>query len=276
MRNTKKLQFVAILFMAVSVSGCATRDNSDFQIFYIQSTILTEETAATLESVKAIVEMNLVEAISQGNGELLEDLVLYRESTFVLASDSTTISAGLARAQSEVEETAFALGLYSLLLIETTESQSIAYELNSLTIPGAGLLTALIATLVEHGTTEHDAEKAANAMKAASPVIESISEVMAEQTEAWANVVQAAYADMSGRRQRIITDDGYPAEAVMDLLELNRHTAALLGEIETIHDAWLTIPAIHNELINSLTETSVSATLRILAERMDEIRKEEL
>ena len=260
----------------MAVSGCATRDNSDFQLFYIQSTILTEETAATLESVKAIVEINLVEAVAEGNGELLEDLVLQRESTFVLASDSASISAGLARAEREVEETAFALGIYSLLLTETTQSQSIAYELNSLTMPGAGLRTALIATLVEHGTTEHDAEKAGNAMKAASPAIESISEAMAEQTEAWANAVQAAYADMSGRRQRIITEDEFPAEAVMDLLELNRHTAALLGEIETIHNAWLIIPAIHSELISSLTETSISTTLRILAERMDEIREEEL
>ncbi|MCK5842952.1 MAG: hypothetical protein KAH31_12330, partial [Candidatus Sabulitectum sp.] len=252
------------------------RDNSDFQQFHIQSTILAEETAANLESVRKIVETNFVEAIAEGNGELLEDLVLQRESTFVLASDSTTISAGLARAAREVEETAFAIDIYSLLLAETTESQSIAYELNSLTMPGADLLTALIATLVEHGTIEHDAEKACISMKAASPAIESISQAMAEQTEAWANAVQAAYSDMSARRQRIIIDDGYPQEAVIELLELNLQVTVLLGEIEIIHDGWLTIPAIHNELINSLTETSISTTLRILAERMDQIREEEL
>ncbi len=274
MRNTRELPFISILL--ITASGCATRDNSDFQQFHIQSTILAEETAANLESVREIVEMNLVEAIAEGNEELLEDLVLQRESIFVLTSDSTSISAGLARAAREVEETAFALGIYTLLLTETTESQSIAYEPNSLTMPGAELLTSLIATLVEQGTTELGAEKAGNAMNAASPAIESISEAMAEQTEAWANAVQAAYSDMSARRQRIITDDGYPEEAVIELMELNWQVTALLGEIETIHDAWLTIPAIHNELINSLTETSISATLRILAERMDEIREEEL
>jgi len=274
MRNTRETLFISILL--ITASGCATRDNSDFQQFHIQSTILAEETAAKLGSVREIVEINLVEAIAEGNAQLLEDLVLQHESTFVLASDSTSISAGLARAHREVEETAFALGLYSLLLTEITESQSIAYELNSLTVPGADLLTALIATLVEHGTTEHDARKAGSAMNAASPAVESISEAMAEQTEAWANAVQAAYSDMSARRQRIITDDGYPAEAVIELLELNRQVTALLGEIEIIHDAWLIIPAIHSELISSLTDTSVSATLRILAERMNQLREEEL
>ncbi len=274
MRNTRETLFISILL--ITASGCATRDNSDFQQFHIQSTILAEETAAKLGSVREIVEINLVEAIAEGNAQLLEDLVLQHESTFVLASDSISISAGLARAHREVEETAFALGLYSLLLTEITESQSIAYELNSLTVPGADLLTALIATLVEHGTTEHDARKAGSAMNAASPAVESISEAMAEQTEAWANAVQAAYSDMSARRQRIITDDGYPAEAVIELLELNRQVTALLGEIEIIHDAWLIIPAIHNKLISSLTDTSVSATLRILAERMNQLREEEL
>lgn len=266
--------FISILL--ITASGCATRDNSDFQQFHIQSTILAGETAANLESVREIVEINLVEAIADGNGELLEDLLLQRESIFVLTSGSTTISAGLARAAIEVEETAFALGIYSLLLTEATESQSISYELNSLTMPGADLLTALITTLVEHGTIEHDAEKIDIAMIAASPAIESISEAMAEQTEAWANAVQAAYSDMSARRQRIIIDDGYPAEAVMELLELNRQVTALLGEMQTIRDSWLTVPVIHNELIKSLTETSISATLRILAERMNEIREEEL
>ncbi len=274
MRNTRETLFISILL--ITASGCATRDNSDFQQFHIQSTILAEETAAKLGSVREIVEINLVEAIAEGNAQLLEDLVLQHESTFVLASDSISISAGLARAHREVEETAFALGLYSLLLTEITESQSIAYELNSLTVPGADLLTALIATLVEHGTTEYDARKAGCAMNAASPAVESISEAMAEQTEAWANAVQAAYSDMSARRQRIITGDGYPAEAVIELLELNRQVTALLGEIEIIHDAWLIIPAIHNELISSLTDTSVSATLRILAERMNQLREEEL
>lgn len=265
--------FISILL--ITASGCATRDNSDFQQFHIQSTILAGETAANLESVREIVEINLVEAIAEGNGELLEDLLLQRESIYVLTSNSTTISAGLARAAIEVEEAAFALGIYSLLLTEATESQSIAYELNS-TMPGADLLTALITTLVEHGAIEHDARKTADAMQAASPAIESLSEAMAEQTEAWANAVQAAYSDMSARRQRIIIDDGYPAEAVMELLELNRQVTVLLGEMKTICDSWLTVPVIHNELIKSLTETSISATLRILAERMNEIREEEL
>ncbi|MEA3266926.1 MAG: hypothetical protein U9P42_08285, partial [Candidatus Fermentibacteria bacterium] len=167
MRNTRELLFIPILL--IMASGCATRDNSGFQQFHIQSTILAEETAASLESVRAIVEINLVEAIAEGNRELLEGLVLKRESTFVLASDSASISAGLARAAREVDETAFALGVYSLLLTETTESQSVAYELDSFMLPGADLLTALISTLVEHGTIEHDAEKTGDAMQAASP-----------------------------------------------------------------------------------------------------------
>ncbi len=272
MRNTKKLQFFTILLLAISISGCATRDNSDFQLFHIQSAILAEETATTLESVKAIVEMNQVEAIAQGNEELLENLVLYRESTFVLASDSTTISAGLARAQSEVEETAFALSLYSLLLVEVTEPQTIAFELNDLVT--TSLLSEAVATLVEHGAIEYDAKITADAMQVASSAIESLSEAMAEITVATANAVQASYADMAARRQMEIITNRYSTDDVIELSELNRQVKALLGKLDTIHDSWVSLPAIHTELINSLTETSTSLTLRILWERMNEIREE--
>ncbi|MCD4707285.1 MAG: hypothetical protein K8S62_06070 [Candidatus Sabulitectum sp.] len=261
--------------LPVIVSGCATRSNTDFRLFHTQTVILAEETVATMESAQLLAEMNLVETIvDDNNGELLENLVLQREGAFTLTMDSTSISAVLEKSGRSVDEAALAINIYSLLLTEVTESQNIAFEINAAAGPHKGILSAAIAVLVEHGTIEHDAERTCQAMLTASPAIESISEAMAELTEATANSVQATYADMAARRQRKIVSNGYTCKVVMELVELNRHVTALLGDLQIIHDAWLTVPAIHDELKNSLTETSISATLRILAGRMNEIREE--
>ena len=98
MRNAKNLVSLSILLPAVL--GCATRDNADFQTFHAQTTILAGETAATQESALFLAEMNLVEAISDGHGDgkLLECLVLQREDSFALQTDSTSILAALSRA----------------------------------------------------------------------------------------------------------------------------------------------------------------------------------
>ncbi len=271
MRSTKKALFIAILLIAVS--GCATRDNTDFQLFHTQTAILAEETAVTLESAQLLAEMNMVETIADGDGELLESLVLQRKNAFTLSTDSTSISAVIAGAENEVNEAALAISVYTLLLAEITESRDTAFEINTAAGPYRGVLSAAIAVLVEHGTIERDAEKTRQAMLTASPAIESISAAMAEITEATANSVQATYADMAARRQREITTTGYPGESVNELVELNRHATLLLGNLKTIHDAWLSVPAIHDELMSSLTESSISVTLRILAERMIEIRE---
>lgn len=272
MRNAKKTLFFAIL--PVVVCGCATGNNTDFRLFNIQTAVLARETASILESARLLAEMNLVETIADGDGELLENLILQRENVFTLSTDSTSTSAALEKSGKSVNEAALAINIYSLLLVEATESQEIAFEINAAAEPHTGILSSAIAVLVEHGTVEHDAERTRQAMRTASPAIESISEAMAELTGATANAVQAIYADMAARRQREIVTTGYPAESVNELVELNRHVTALLGDLQIIHDAWLTVPAIHNELMGSLTETSISATLRILAGRMNEIREE--
>ncbi len=272
MKNAKKTQFIAILLLVVS--GCATRDNTDFQLFHVQTTILVEETATAMESAQLFAEMNMVETIVEGDGELLENLVLEREDAFTLGTDSTSMVAGLFRAADKVDEAALTLITYSLLLAEITESNRIAFEQAALTELNSGILTAAIAVLVEHGTIEHDAERTVQAMQIASPAIETLSAAMAELTETTANTVQATYADMSVRRQREITEEGYPLEAVRELVALNQEATALLDNLNLLHNAWLSIPAVHTELMNSLTETSISATLRILSERMNEIRKE--
>ncbi|MCK5132780.1 MAG: hypothetical protein KAR40_11580 [Candidatus Sabulitectum sp.] len=274
MTNTKnKLRAVLIL---IAMAGCATRDNTDFQLFNIQTGVLAEETAVALESAQLLAETNLVEAINDGDRNLLENLVLQRENIFTLGTDSTSIAARLTEALSSADEAAGVMGIYTLLLAEMTESQNIAFKVNAAAGPRMGILTAAIAALVEHGTIEHDAERTGRAMQTASPAIDSISTAMAELTEAAANAVQATYADMAARRQMCIVTTGYPAEAVMELVTLNQQVTTLLHNLQVIHDAWLTIPSIHYELMSSLSETSISATLRILIERMNEIREEEL
>lgn len=275
MRNAKTL--ISLSIMLAAVPGCATRDNADFQAFHTQTAILALETAATQESALFLAEMNLVEAISDGygDGELLEFLVLQRKDPFTLQTDSTSILSVLSRAKRELDEAAIAISLYSMLLAEISEKQVIALELSALAEPFAGVLSSAIAVLIEQGTVEHDAEKTLLAMQTAAPAVESLSEAMSALTLATANAVQATYTDMAARRQRNIIEEGYPEEAVMELVVLNRQVTILLRNLQAVHDSWITVPVIHTELMNSLTEASISSTLRILTERLSEIRGEE-
>ncbi len=272
MVNTKKP--LLFLYAAVLVLGCATRDNTGFQQFHAQTVILAGETAATLETVQQLSELNQIEAASDGDAALLENLVLERHSPFVLRPDSFTVLTALIAAENNAGEAAAAINIYTLLLAEATEYHSIAFEVNSAAGRYSGLITAAVATLAEHGAIQYDARKTIQTMRNAAPLIEQISISVSALLEAAANSVQSSYADMSARRQRQITLNNYPAGEIEELVELNRKTTAILGDLEALQQAWLSLPAVHSELMYSVSANSTSATLQILAERLVEVRKE--
>ena len=255
-------------------TGCATRDNTDFQLFTVQTAILVEETNFTIRSAHLLAELNLMEAIADGNSLLLEHSILQRNGPFMLRADSLSIVSGLITAESKSKEAMHAFADYTLLLAEITRPEGAGIQLNSISSSETALLAGAIAALVEQGTAERDAETLNTAMMAAAPAVDSICLSMAAVTQCVANTVQASYADMAARRQMNITVNDSSLENVEELFVLNREVTTLLRNLEMLQESWLSIPAIHEELRTSLSEASVSVTLRVLAERMNEIRED--
>ena len=272
MRNKKMILLCAFLF--IFYSGCATRDNTDFHLFTVQTAILIDETAASFESARLLAELNISEAIADGNTELLEYYILQREGPFTLKTDSLSLTSGLIDAENDLANTGHAIADYSILLDEISRSESTLFQLIPTSSPNTSLLAAAIAVLVEQGKTEHDAEIISTSMLAAAPAMESISFSMAELTQAVANTVQASYADMVARRQMNIIMQNNSLENIEEIFTLNRQATSLLGKLELLNESWKSIPAVHEELRSSLFEASVSVSLRVLAERMNEIREE--
>ncbi len=272
MRNKKIILLCA--FLLTFYSGCATRNNTDFKLFSVQTAILIEETAVSIGSARLLAELNIAEAITEGNAQLLEASILQREDPFTLKTDSLLITSGLAAAENELNDAGHAIADYSMLLDEITRPGTTLFQLTPSALPNTSLLAAAIAVLVEQGKVEHDAEIISTAMLAAAPSMESISLSMAELTQAVANTVQASYADMAARRQMNIIMQNNSLENVEELFILNRQATTLLGKLELLHESWQNIPAVHEELRSSLSEATVSVTLRVLAERMNEIREE--
>ncbi len=272
MRNKKTLLLCTFLF--IIYTGCATRDNTEFQFFSVQTAILIEETASSIGSARLLAELNLIEAIADGNTQLLQYSLLQREGPFTLKTDSLLITSSLAAAEIDFNDAGHAIADYSMLLDEITRPGSSLFQIFPTASANTSLLAAAIAVLVEQGKGEHDAETISTAMLAAAPSMESISLSMTELTEAVANTVQASYADMAARRQMNITMQNNSLENVEELFILNRQATTLLRKLKLLHESWQNIPAVHEELRSSLSEASVSVTLRVLAERMNEIREE--
>ncbi len=270
-----KINILLFVFLLSVFSGCATRDNADFDLFYTQVSILSEETSISIQQAQLFAELNMVEAISNGDSDLLESIVLKRTGTFVLTTDSTSIYSKLIQAEAQFSETTLLLRLYALFLAEITNYDQLDFDLFPSDVPEKQLLRAVIVSLTEFGVTEFDAKKVSLTMDEASDEILLISTSAAELIEATANAVQATYFDIATRRQIDIVTHGNPVELVEDLVFINNQTTTLLANLKILHDSWLEIPAIHAELNNSLSEETVSMTLRILIERMLLLREEE-
>jgi hypothetical protein len=101
MRNKKIILLCA--FLLTFYSGCATRDNTDFQLFSVQTAILIEETASSICSARLLAELNIAEAITDGNTQLLESSILQREGPFTLKTDSLLITSGLTAAENKLD-----------------------------------------------------------------------------------------------------------------------------------------------------------------------------
>jgi hypothetical protein len=266
MRNNS--QTITAVFLVLTLQGCATRDSSEFRGFHDQTLVLGGGTAEALESALLFTRKNLVEAISEGNSELLDDLVLEREDVFTLAGDSATMQAALSRALRDVKQTTSTIGVYTMLLAELTDSTGLAFSIIDAGEPYIGVFATATAVLIEQGRIEHDSRRMHQAMQTAVPAVESIATAMAELTIASANAVQAAYADMAARRQRAMAFSGATPAAVQELIALNTEAALLLEKMRTLRDSWLLVPVIHSELMNSLIDVTASSTLRVLTERM--------
>jgi|GEM_PF-2141880 len=271
MRNNRET--LTAVFLVLCAAGCATRDNTEFQLFHTQTRILADGTAAAFESALLFSRQNLVEAIADGNIDLLENMILQREGVFTLSGDPATIPAGLSLAQRAVREAGSTIAEYTMLLAAITDSTNIAFSIGNAGQPYTGVFASVTAVLVEHGRIEHDSRRVLAAMQTASPQIDSLSSAMAELNVASANAVQAAYADMAARRQRAIAYSGGSPEAVRELIALNTEASSLLDELSALRDVWLLVPAVHSELMSSLVSVSSSSTLRVLTMRLIDINR---
>ncbi len=272
MRCTKKIHSAVLIL--VLVAGCAIRDNTDLSNFHTQTGLLADETVNALEIAESFSHINMIEAIVDGEDELLEKLILKRESSFFMTTDSTSLSAELHRAGNAVSFTAASLSSYTTILWQLSEGNNLSLCVNSSTEPISGLFASVLIALVEQGRIEKNTGRMQQAMDEASPVIEELARAMADICVAAANSVQGCYADMSARRQRNIVNQGYLLESVEELSMLNSEVVELLAELEILHNGWLSVPLIHKELMLSLSDNSTSASLKILINRIDEIRKE--
>lgn len=243
---------LSVVLLVITFAGCATRDNTDFMFFHIQTGLLAEETAETIESAIALEQSNQIEAISHGDYDLLEGVILKREETFSLRADSSTLLSALNTASATAELSCRSLSAYTLLLSELTASNDLAFALNSSLEPHFGVFASVIGILVEQGRLEYDSERIHQAMLDASPAVDSISTAMAALITGTANSVQASYADIAARIQRDLLTEGFPVEYVEELFLLNGVVSDLLGRLEALHYGWTVIPIIHDELMLSL------------------------
>ena len=271
MKNNK---FYLILII-LTVSSCGTRDNTELLQFNQQLTLLSEETSLVIGSVTVLSDINRAESIAEHNPEQLESIILQRNGTYSLTGDTTARHYALLNSFSTLEKSTNALLYYSLLLAELTDESDITIEISDILQPFLGDFAAAFAVLFYQGSIEKSSTATQTIMQGADSSVEDVSSNIAMSLHSTANSVQATYSLMAARRQRSIITEGYPIELIEELLELNNTTVEILARLELLNRAWSLVPDIHRELASSISDNSISATVKILGSMLLDLREEE-
>lgn len=264
---------IYLILIALTV-GCATQDSTNFQQFSEQIALLSEETSLVLETAVVLSELNRAEAIAEQNPELLETIILQRNGTYGLTGDTSEMHFALLNLSRSSENSANTLLYYSLLLSELTNEPDLTIELNDILIQFLGDFAPLITVLVHQGKIEKSAIAIQSMMIEADSAVVNVSKNLATSLQVTANSVQAIYALMAARRQRVILTEGYPIELVDELLQINTTSVEILSKLELLNHAWKVVPSVHRELTSTLTNCSTPATLTLLGTMLLDLRED--